>query len=91
MVLVIDLPFQLFTLQKTTFGARYAQITGRPQVAYQVILEPGIGRFLEFESCRVQYSYKFVGTFCCAQNDSRKARERKLATLDEKSTNSGIA
>ena len=27
------------------------------------------------------YSYKFVGTFSCAQLDLRKARERELATL----------
>ena len=37
------------------------------------------------------YSYKFVGTFSCAQNDLRKARERELAALDEKSTSSEIA
>ena len=37
------------------------------------------------------YSYIFVGTFSCAQVDLRKARERELATLDEKSTSSGIA
>ena len=37
------------------------------------------------------YSCKFVGTFSCAQNDLRKARERELATLDEQSTSSGIA
>ena len=37
------------------------------------------------------YSYKFVRTFSCAQIDSRKARERELAALDEKSTSSGIA
>ena len=51
-------------------------------VAYQVILEPDIGQFHEFESPRV----KFVETFSCAQIDLRKARERELATLDEKST-----
>ena len=62
-------------------------------VAYQVILEPGIGRIREFESLRVRttYSYEFVGTFSCAQIDLRKARERDLATLDEKSTSNGIA
>ena len=32
-----------------------------------------------------------MGTFSCAQIDLRKARERELATLDEKSTSSGIA
>ena len=37
------------------------------------------------------YSYKFVGTFSCAQIDLQKARERELATLDEKSTSSGVA
>ena len=37
------------------------------------------------------YSYKFVGTYSCAQVYSRKARKRELPTLDEKSTSSGIA
>ena len=37
------------------------------------------------------YSYKFVGTFSCAQIDLRRARERELATLDKKSTSSEIA
>ena len=39
------------------------------------------------------YSYKFVRTFSCAQIDLRKARERELATLDEKNRRavSGIA
>ena len=60
-------------------------------VAYQVILEPGIGQFREFESPRVQHSYKFVRTFSCAQIDLRIAREGELATHDEKSTSSGIA
>ena len=62
-------------------------------VAYQAILEPGIGHFREFESPRVhtEYSYKFGGTFPRAQIDLRKARERELAIFDEKSTISGIA
>ena len=63
--------------------------------AYQIIiLEPGIiGQFLrELEPPRVQYSYKFVGTFSCAQIDLRKTRERELAALDGISTtSSGIA
>ena len=59
-------------------------------VAYQVLLEPGIGQFREFESPREVYSYKTMGTFSCAQIDLRKARERELATLDERSTSSGI-
>ena len=33
------------------------------------------------------HTHIFVGTFSCAQ----KARERELATLDEKATSSGIA
>ena len=32
-----------------------------------------------------------MGTFSCAQIDLQKARERELATLDEKLTSSGIA
>ena len=67
---------------------------GRPGGVSGFILEPGVGcQFREFESPRVSaYSYKFVGTLSCAQIDLRKARERELAaTLDEKSTSSGIA
>ena len=60
-------------------------------MAYQVILEPGKGQFREFEPPPSAYSYKFVGTLNCAQIDLRKARERELATFDEKSTSSGIA
>ena len=61
-------------------------------VAYQVILEPGIGQFREFESPRMHthriYSW---GLFLVHKFDLRKARERELATLDEKSMSSGIA
>ena len=32
-------------------------------MAYQVILEPGIGRLREIEPPPSAYSYKFVGTF----------------------------
>ena len=32
-------------------------------VAYQVILEPGIGQLREFDSPPGAYSYKFVGIF----------------------------
>ena len=60
-------------------------------VAYQVILEPGIGQFREFRAPPSAYSYKFVGTFSCAQIGLRKARKRELGTLDEKLTSSGIA
>ena len=35
------------------------------------------------------YSYKFVGTLSCAQIDLRKAREREIETLDDKSMSSG--
>ena len=54
-------------------------------MAYQVILEPGIGQFREFESVEC------ILTFSCAQIGLRQARARELATLDEKSTSSGIA
>ena len=37
------------------------------------------------------WSYKFVGTFSCAQFGLRKARERELATFDEKLMSSEIA
>ena len=61
-------------------------------MAYQVILEPGMDQFREFESPRRHTrTNKFVGTFSCAQIDLRKTRERELATLDEKSTSSGTA
>ena len=48
-------------------------------VAYQVILEPGIGQFHEFESRPRAYSYISVGIFSCAQNGLRKARERDVS------------
>ena len=57
--------------------------TGHPGGVAAYILVPAIGQFREFESPRVQYLHKFVGTFSCAQIDSRKARKRELATFDE--------
>ena len=60
-------------------------------MAYQVILEPGIGQFREFEPRRVHTRINSLGTFSCGQIDLQKARERELATLDEQSTSSGIA
>ena len=60
-------------------------------MAYQVIFEPGIGQFREYEPRRVHTLENSSGLFLCAQIDLRKARERELATLDEKSTSSGIA
>ena len=60
-------------------------------VAYQVILEPGIGQFREFEPRRGHTHTKIVGTFSCGRIDLRKAREGELVTLDEQSTSSGIA
>ena len=59
-------------------------------VAYQVILEPGIGQFREFKPRRVHTRINSLGLFSCAQIDLRKAQERELATLDEKWTSSGI-
>ena len=60
-------------------------------MAYQVILEPGIGQFREFKPRRVHTRIKSLGLFSCAQIDLRKARERESATFDEQSTSSGIA
>ena len=60
-------------------------------MAYQVILWPGIGQFREFESPRVRTRINSWG-LCLVHKITRgKARERELATLDEKSTSSGIA
>ena len=59
-------------------------------VAYQVILEAGIDQFREFEPRRVQIRINSLGLFR-AQIDLRKARERELTTLHEKSTSGGIA
>ena len=58
-------------------------------MAYQVILEPVIGQFRELEPRRVHTRINSLGYFACAQIDSREARERQLATLDEKSTSRG--
>ena len=60
-------------------------------VGYQVILEPGIGQFREFESPRLCTRRTNSWGLFLAQIDLRKTRERELATLDEKSTSSGIA
>ena len=56
-------------------------------MAYQVILELGIGQFREFEPPRVHTRRDLS----CAQIDLRKPREHAQATLDEKSTSSGVA
>ena len=63
-------------------------------VVYQDILEPGIGQFRESEPRRMhtailQYIRLFF--FSCALIDSRKARERELATLVKKIDENGIA
>ena len=59
-------------------------------VACQVILERGIDQFREFESPECILVHIRTRFFSCAQIDLRKARERELATLDEKSTSNGI-
>ena len=47
-------------------------------VTHQVIIEPGIGQFREFESPRVHaYSYKLVGISSWAQIDMQIAREER--------------
>ena len=60
-------------------------------MAYQVILDPGIGQFREFEPRRVHTRINSLGLFLVHNLTCGKARERELATLDEKSTSSGIA
>ena len=60
-------------------------------VAYQVILEPGIGQCCEFESPRVHTRINSWGLFLVHKLTCGKRGERELATLDEKSTSSGIA
>ena len=60
-------------------------------MAYQVILEPGTGQFREFEPRRVHTRINSLGLLLVHKFDLRKARERELATFDEKSTSSGIA
>ena len=66
-----------------TRGFRPGGVSGYPQAWYRSV------------SCvrapPSACSHKFVGTFSCAHIDLRKARERDLATLNEKSTSSGIA
>ena len=65
----------------------YVSLTA--QVAYQVIPGPGICQFRGFASPRVRTRINFRGAFSCALFDLRRARERELATLDEKSKTSG--
>ena len=60
-------------------------VSGYPRAWYK-------GQFREFEPRRVHARINSLELFfSCAQIDLRKARERELATLDEKSTSSGIA
>ena len=61
-------------------------------MAYQVIFEPGIGQFREFEPPRVRTGINLWGLFL-VHRLTRGKRESvcELATLDEKSTSSGIA
>ena len=65
-------------------SGRPGGVSGYPRAWYIV-------PFREFESPPVDTRIKFVGTFSCVQIDLQKARERELATLDGKSTSSGIA
>ena len=53
-------------------------------VAYQVILEPGVSQFREFESPRVHTRINSWGLFLVHKlTYLRKPRERELAQLDE--------
>ena len=63
-------------------GSRPGAVSGYPVARYRSVSRVRIPPSA--------YSYKFVGTFSCAHIGFRKARERELATLNEKSTSSGI-
>ena len=61
-------------------------------VAYQVILEPGIGQFREFEPSRKHTRINSLGLYLvykltCGKRESVSEQH----SLDEKSTSSGIA
>ena len=53
-------------------------------MAYQVILEPGVGQFREFEPRQVHTRINSLGVFLVHKLTLWKARERELATLDKK-------
>ena len=55
------------------------------------ILEPGIGQFREFEPPRVHTRINSWGFFLVHKLTCGKRESVSLATLDEKSTSSGIA
>ena len=57
-------------------------------MAYQVILEPGVGQFRALESPRVHTRTNSWGLFLVHKLTCEK---RELATLDKKATSSGIA
>ena len=66
--------------------------TGRPGGVSEVILELGIGQFRELgASLSAYFTSRSWGLFSCAHIDLRKAPDGELATLDGKSTSSGIA
>ena len=61
-------------------------------MAYQVILKPGMGQFREFEPPRVRTRINSWGLFLVHKLTCKKRESVSwLATLDEKSTSSGIA
>ena len=60
-------------------------------MAYQVILEPGVGQFREFEPRRVHTRVNLLGLFLVHKLTCGKRESVSYATLDEKSTSSGIA
>ena len=80
-------PYEKYTVSRIymyrTAKRRPRDVSGHPRAWYLVSFVSSIPPSA--------YSYEFVGTFSCARIDLRKARERELATLDEKSTSSGIA
>ena len=73
------------------FSARKRYNLPVAPVAYQVILEPGIGQFREFEPRRVNTRINSLGLFLVHKLTCGKREERGLLTLDEQSTSRGIA
>ena len=59
-------------------------------VAYQVILEPGIFQFREFESSEVHTRINSWGLFLVQKLTCGKPESVELATHEEPSTSSGI-
>ena len=82
--------FNIFYL--SAWGYEYQRVSGLLSSQYRMTPIPYRAYILPFMSIlHLLSSWYEIRTFSCAQVDLRKAREREFATLDEKSTSSGIA